>query len=109
MVWPYKKLHKINSEIKAKEGPDKILTVVFVLFSGSWVVTCGMESGVVRFIEEAIDAHVAMKKNHIPIVGILSNRVNTAIINVSPNAFITYIVNVACEVVNLFKPLNFMI
>ncbi|CAG2213609.1 unnamed protein product [Mytilus edulis] len=51
-----------------------------VISTGSWVVTCGTELGVVRFIEEAINAHVAMKKLHIPIVGILSKRVNKEMI-----------------------------
>ncbi|CAC5388886.1 TRPM3 [Mytilus coruscus] len=46
-----------------------------VISTESWIVTCGTESGVVRFIEDAVNAHVAMKNCHIPIVGILPQRV----------------------------------
>ncbi|XP_071124311.1 transient receptor potential cation channel subfamily M member-like 2 [Mytilus edulis] len=41
----------------------------------SWIVTCGTESGVVQFIEDAIDDHVVLTTYNIPIVGILSKRV----------------------------------
>ncbi|CAC5426871.1 TRPM7 [Mytilus coruscus] len=42
---------------------------------GSWILTCGTESGVVNFIEEAVNEHSTLEKYNIPIVGLLSERV----------------------------------
>ncbi|CAC5400752.1 TRPM5 [Mytilus coruscus] len=64
--------HQFNIKDNNKLKRDLIEAVIS---TESWIVTCGTESGVVRFIEEAVDAHVAMKDCHIPIVGILSQRV----------------------------------
>lgn len=75
------------------------------VFTGSWIVTCGTELGVVRFIEEAINAHVAMKKLHIPIVGILSKRVNTEMIKVS-NYALTNKMSVLLICAELFSIVN---
>lgn len=61
---------------------------------GSWVVTCGTESGVVRFIEEAVNVHVAMKNYHIPIVGILSQRVHDEMNKVRAYTFTSKILHV---------------
>ncbi|CAC5409977.1 unnamed protein product [Mytilus coruscus] len=64
--------HQFN--IKDKRNLKKDL-IEAVKSTGSWIVTCGTESGVVQFIEDAVDDHVALKKIYIPIVGILSKRV----------------------------------
>ncbi|CAG2213478.1 TRPM2 [Mytilus edulis] len=47
-----------------------------VTSTGSWIVTCGLESGVVQFIEDAVNEHIALKDCHIPIVGLLSKRIS---------------------------------
>ncbi|XP_063416438.1 transient receptor potential cation channel subfamily M member-like 2 [Mytilus trossulus] len=44
-------------------------------FVGSWVVTCGTESGVVQFIKDAVNDHVTLTTYNIPIVGIMTKRV----------------------------------
>lgn len=58
-------------------------TLCLYLFVGSWIVTCGLESGVVQFIEDAVNEHIALKDCHIPIVGLLSKRVLAEIKKVS--------------------------
>ncbi|CAG2246288.1 TRPM1 [Mytilus edulis] len=64
--------HQFN--IKDKRSLKKEL-VKAVVSTGSWIVTCGTESGVVQFIEDAVIDHVTSTKIYIPIVGILSKRV----------------------------------
>ncbi|CAC5379430.1 TRPM1 [Mytilus coruscus] len=64
--------HQFN--IKNKRNLKKDL-IEAVISTGSWIVTCGTESGVVQFIEDAVDDHVAVTTYNIPIVGILSKRV----------------------------------
>ncbi|CAC5383684.1 Fibrinogen-like protein 1,Fibrinogen-like protein A,Angiopoietin-4,Angiopoietin-related protein 6,Techylectin-5B,Angiopoietin-related protein 7,Ficolin-1-A,Angiopoietin-related protein 1,Ficolin-1-B,Ficolin-2,Ficolin-3,Ficolin-1,Fibrinogen C domain-containing protein 1 [Mytilus coruscus] len=64
--------HQFN--IKDKRNLKKGL-IEAVKSTGSWVVTCGTESGVVQFIEDAVNDHVTLTEIYIPIVGILSKRV----------------------------------
>ncbi|CAC5386342.1 unnamed protein product [Mytilus coruscus] len=64
--------HQFNIKDNCKLKRDLIEAVIS---TESWIVTCGTESGAVRFIEEAVNAHVAMKNCNIPIVGILPQRV----------------------------------
>ncbi|VDI26803.1 Hypothetical predicted protein, partial [Mytilus galloprovincialis] len=64
--------HQFN--IKDKRSLKKEL-VKAVVSTGSWIVTCGTESGVVQFIEDTVIDHVTSTKIYIPIVGILSKRV----------------------------------
>lgn len=49
---------------------------------GSWIVTCGTESGVVQFIEDAVNEYVALEDLHIPIVGLLSQGVLDKVIEI---------------------------
>ncbi|XP_052077425.1 transient receptor potential cation channel subfamily M member 1-like isoform X4 [Mytilus californianus] len=64
--------HQFN--IKDKRNLKKDL-IEAVISTGSWIVTCGTESGVVQFIEDAVNDHVASTTYNIPIVGLLSKRV----------------------------------
>ncbi|XP_071124316.1 transient receptor potential cation channel trpm-like [Mytilus edulis] len=60
--------HQFNIKDNSKLKRDLIEAVIS---TESWIVTCGTESGTVQFIEEAVNAHIAIKNCHIPIVGIL--------------------------------------
>ncbi|XP_052075933.1 uncharacterized protein LOC127714024 [Mytilus californianus] len=64
--------HQFNIKDNYKLKRDLIKAVIS---TESWIVTCCNESGVVQFIEEAVNAHVAMENCHISIVGILPQRV----------------------------------
>ncbi|XP_071124314.1 transient receptor potential cation channel subfamily M member-like 2 [Mytilus edulis] len=64
--------HQFN--IKDKRNLKKML-IDAVISTGSWIVTCGTESGVVNFIEEAVNVHSTLKEYNIPIVGLMSERV----------------------------------
>ncbi|XP_052078842.1 transient receptor potential cation channel subfamily M member 5-like [Mytilus californianus] len=64
--------HQFN--IKDKRNLKQML-IEAVISTGSWIVTCGTESGVVNFIEEAVNEHSTLERYNIPIVGLMSERV----------------------------------
>ncbi|CAC5358697.1 unnamed protein product [Mytilus coruscus] len=64
--------HQFN--IKNKRNLKKDL-IEAVKSTGSWIVTCGTECGVVKFIEDAVNEHVTLTEYNIPIVGLLSEGV----------------------------------
>lgn len=61
-----------------------------MLFLGAWIVSCGMESGVVHFIEDAVDEYITMEDLHIPIVGVLSQEVFNEVIIIKKIAILLY-------------------
>ncbi|XP_063416436.1 transient receptor potential cation channel subfamily M member-like 2 [Mytilus trossulus] len=64
--------HQFN--LKDKNNLKHML-IEAVKSTDSWIVTCGTESGVVNFIEEAVNEHSTLEKYNIPIVGLMSERV----------------------------------
>ncbi|CAG2246289.1 TRPM1 [Mytilus edulis] len=64
--------HQFNIKDKRNLKRDLIEAVIS---TGSWVVTCGLESGVVQFIKDAVNDHVTLTTYNIPIVGIMTKRV----------------------------------
>ncbi|XP_052078596.1 transient receptor potential cation channel subfamily M member 2-like isoform X1 [Mytilus californianus] len=69
--------HQFNIRDKCNLKRDLIEAVIN---TGSWIVTCGTESKVVQFIEDAVNEHITLQDCHIPIVGILSQSVHEEII-----------------------------
>ncbi|CAC5379431.1 unnamed protein product [Mytilus coruscus] len=65
--------HQFNIKDKFNLKRDLIKAVIS---TGFWIVTCGTESGAVQFIEDAVNEHIVLKDCHIPIIGILSQRVH---------------------------------
>ncbi|CAC5379456.1 TRPM2 [Mytilus coruscus] len=64
--------HQFNIKDKLKLKRNLINAVTK---TGSWIITCGIESGVVQFIEDAVDEYITLEDLHVPIVGLLSQRV----------------------------------
>ncbi|CAC5379427.1 TRPM1 [Mytilus coruscus] len=64
--------HQFNIKDKRNLKRDLIEAVIS---TGSWIVTCGTESGVVQFIKDAVNDHVTLTTYNIPIVGIMTKRV----------------------------------